>query len=63
MALPRGVVMIAEEKSTRDKTRTHEFDVTNWIQTKTEFSCAIAVMDRIGGWIKGGNIEGESKIG
>ena len=27
-----------------------EFDVTTWIQTKPEFSYAIAVMNRTGGW-------------
>ena len=27
-----------------------KFDPHNAIQTKAEFSCAIAVMDRIGGW-------------
>ena len=28
----------------------YKFDRDNAIQTKAEFSCAIAVMDRIGGW-------------
>ena len=27
-----------------------KLDLDNAIQTKAEFSCAIAVMDRIGGW-------------
>ena len=40
-----------------------EMDVANWIQTAAEFSCATAVMDRIGGWIEGGRNEDGSQIG
>ena len=36
----------------------NKFDLDNAIQTKAEFSCAIAVMDRIGGWEEG---EGEQE--
>ena len=51
--------MDAEEKSTRETILTqvwssydkNEFYVTNLIQTKAEFSYAILVMDRVGGWI------------
>ena len=37
--------------------------LTNLIQTRADLSYAIAVIDRIGGWVAGGRIEGGSKIG
>ena len=37
-----------------------KFDLDNAILAKAEFSCAIAVMDRIGGWEEG---EGEQENG
>ena len=40
-----------------------EFDLTNLIQTKAEFSYGIAVMDRNGGWIDGRNEEGRQFLG
>ena len=40
-----------------------KFGLGQLIQTKAEFSYAIAVIDRIGGWIEGGGIEDGSQIG
>ena len=60
-----------EDKSAMEKILTQvwtphvkeEFDVGHPIQTTEEFSYAIAVVDRIGGWIEGGRIEDGNQIG
>ena len=67
---PHGVVLNAEEKSTRERVLEQvwisyvedDFDLANLIQTKTEFSYAMAVMDRVGGWMEGGINEDGSQI-
>ena len=38
-----------------------EFDVANLIQTKSEFSNAMTVMDTIGGWQEEGRGEGDER--
>ena len=62
MVQPHGVEVNEEEESTRETMLkqvwashiTEEFDLTHLIQTEAQFSHAIAVVDRIGGWIEEG---------
>ena len=71
MELPHGIVLNAEEKSMREKILAHvwtsnvkdEFGLANLMQTQAEFTHAMKVMDRIGGWIERGRFEGGSQIG
>ena len=49
MVQPYRVETNVEEKSTPEKTLQQQMGVTNPIQTKAGLSCAMAVMDEIGG--------------
>ena len=68
--VPHVVVLDVGLTSTREKILTNvwtsyvkdEFDLTQSFQTKAEFSCASAVMDRIGGQIEGGRLEDGSQL-
>ena len=58
IVLPYRVEPNEKEKSTRENVLQEqwvsdvkdEIDVTNYIQTKAELSCAMAVMEKLGGW-------------
>ena len=59
-------VWYLQEKSAREVWASYvkdEIDVIHLIQAKAQFSNAITIMDRIGGWIEGRRIDDESNFG